>query len=309
MIHYTSKLIIIISIIITILVISISSYFLYDNYNGEHFNVSDKKYKLGIVSIFKNEQDYMQEWLDFHIAQGFEQFYLYSNDPDLTKYPYLNSNKYIGYIKIIDWVQKQNDGINTIQRQAYSDCVKKYNNECQFMLLLDLDEFVHPYKNFNTVIDYIISLKDNWKEIVAFKIQRFNFGSNGHLFKPEIPVSVAYTKHEKICSSYKTLANTNYIDSAKKFYGVHDFPYKNINNKLKIFNAYLNYNTGFPSGCNLNNKNEIPLVINHYYTKSYEEYLQRAKLWENGGINPIKHRKDHEMKFHLFDHNDTEKFE
>ena len=51
--------------------------------------VSNKKYNLTIMAIFKNEDQYMKEWLDYHLDQGFDQIFLYCNDTDISKYPYL----------------------------------------------------------------------------------------------------------------------------------------------------------------------------------------------------------------------------
>lgn len=268
----------------------------------------NKKYNLAIMAIFKNEHLYMEEWIEYHIKQGFDHIFLYCNDPELSKYPYLTNNKYSKYITIIDWVNKVNNGSSTVQRQAYHHCVKNYGHLCQFLMMLDLDEFIHPYKDFSTVKDYINSLSKNWNNIASFKVQRFDFGSNGHMTKPNIPVVQAYTKHEKICSTYKALANMDFVNPHANFYGVHDFPYNH--KKGKIFNPYLNYQkTGYPIGCTINDKNEIPLVINHYYTKSFEEYLNRCKMWKNGGINPVGYRKNCEIEFKKRDVNDTDKFE
>ena len=272
--------------------------------NKEQFEV-EKKYSIGIMAIFKNEQDYMEEWLDHHITQGFEQIYLYCNDPNIDSYSYLSKPKYTNYIKIIDWVNKKNNGVDTIQRQAYTHCVKNHSHETQFLLMLDLDEFLIPINSYKKVSDYINELKPKWKEIAAFKIQRYDFGSNGHITKPEGSIMSNYLKHEKTCSSFKTLANTDYINKKANFYGVHDFNY--ITNKQgKIYNNYFGYHeTGFPNSCKSDSINEIPLIINHYYTKSYEEYIKRCELWKEGGINPIGHRTDCKNKFKLRDTNDV----
>ena len=272
----------------------------------ETFKLEPKKYNLSIMAIFKNEQDYMEEWLDYHISQGFNQIYLYCNDPNLNLYPYLTNPKYIPYIKLIDWINKQNNGINTIQRQAYTHCVQIYSHETQFLMMLDLDEFVVPIKSYCKVSDYILSLKPQWDNISAFKIQRYDFGSGGHITKPPTLVMDSYKFHETVCSSFKTLSNTDYIDKSIKFWRVHDFNL--IPNKSgKIFNSYFSYHeTGFPNSCKPESVNEIPLVINHYYTKSYEEYLARCEMWKKGGINPIGHRQDCENKFKSRDVNEIE---
>ena len=34
------------------------------------------------------------------------------------------------------------------------------------------------------------------------------------------------------------------------------------------------------------------IVINHYYTKSYEEFMARCDLWKSGGVNPEGGRKN-----------------
>lgn len=262
-----------------------------------------KKYKLCIMAIFKNEEEYLEEWLVHHINQGVSKFYLYCNDENINKeninkYDYLN--KYDNYIKLIQWTDKINKGPATIQRQAYTDCVQNYNNEYDFIMMLDIDEFLVHTEKDKKVIDFINSLEENWQKIKAIKVQRFDFGSNGHIEKPNGKVMDNYKKHENICSSYKTIANSNFIDINKNFYGVHDFNF--VNKKGKIYNDYFTYeHTGFPNGCTKEIQNEIPLIINHYYTKSYNEYIKRCKLWENGGVNTIGYRENCKVLFYKMD--------
>lgn len=271
---------------------------------------NEKKYNIAIMSIFKNEHDYMKEWIDHHLSQGIEHIFLYCNDPNKSNYPYLYNSEYNSEynskITVIDWVDKQNNGVNTIQKQAYYDCVQKYSNDCQFLLMLDLDEFLKPINNFKTIKEYIYSLKSNWNNIKAFKIQRYNFGSSGHKTKPKGNVVSSYKYREKICSSYKTMANCDYIDKKSRFFGVHDFIF--LRKKGKIYNNYFGYfeeNNYIPNGCKENTINEISMVINHYYTKSYEEYLSRCNLWEKGGVNPINYRHNCINKFKKDDINET----
>lgn len=263
--------------------------------NNENFNNINKKYDTAIMTIFKNEHPYMKEWLDHHISQGFNHIYLYCNDENMHKYHYLEDEKYKGYITLIDWVNKKNIGRNTVQKQAYSDCVTNHSHDCQFLIMIDLDEFIVPTNKNITFSDFIKNMKNKWDETKAFKIQRYNFGSNYHIKKPKGGVMKNYTMREKRCSSYKTMANTDYINKKHKFYGVHDFIFLPKNGK--IFNKYFDYIVGYPNGCSKDNINEVPFVINHYYTKSYEEYIKRCRLWKDGGINPIGYRNNCKKKF------------
>ena len=271
-----------------------------------HYSIFDKpkvfapkKYQLAILSIFKNEQDYMEEWLDHHIEQGVEHFYLYSNEKskdDLDKYPYLKSEKYKGKLTIINWPYTYNSSIeDTVQKRAYNDCIKYYSHECQFLALLDLDEFIAPL-NDKRVIDIINAL--DMPNTRGIKLMRFNYGSNGHIKKPKGKVSDNYKLHEKLCSSFKSIANTDYLNKNGSFYGVHEFPFKYYSGK--VYNNYFRY-PGDYMKCKKDSKTEIPLIIKHYYTKSKEEYFERCNLWKKGGVNPVNCRHNCKGNFNKVD--------
>lgn len=266
---------------------------------------------IAIVAIFKNEQNYLQEWLDWHISQGIDHFYLYSNDVNIQNYPYLRDRRYAKYITLIEWTNKVNtkEGFS-VQKQAYTHCIQNYKNQCQYLMMLDVDEFLVPVGDYinKTVVDVIDDLVVS-KVTSAIKIPRYNYGSNGHKSMPRGGVMINYSKREKICSSYKTMTNTDFLAMDKAVYGVHEFPLiDNIDGK--IYNNYFSYaKTGFPNGCKDfvgKVKNELPLVIKHYYTKSRSEYLDRCKLWKDGGVNNVNYRNNCEEKFYENDVNEVD---
>jgi hypothetical protein len=275
-------------IIILLIILIILIYLKYNKI--ENFQNTNPKYNLAIMAIFKDEEDYLQEWLNHHIKQGISHFYLFCNDPNLNKYYYLP--KYTNYITIIPWTDKKNNGIDSIQRQAYHHCVQNYSNNCNYLLMLDIDEFIIPKTKNKTVIEIINILP----QFQAIKIPRFNFGSDGHIHKPKGLVMNNYFNKENICSSFKTIANTKYLDKNSKFFGVHDFPF--IKNNEKIYNNYFDYKySSQDNGCTKNTINEVELEIYHYYSKSYDEYMKRCQLWKNGGVNIFGFRKDCEKTF------------
>lgn len=281
------------NIVITTIIIFIFLLLNLCNKQNKKEDFNNKKYNLAIMAIFKNEEEYMKEWLEHHINQGFDHFYLYCNDPDLDKYTYLKNKKYSQYITLIPWTDVKNDGKDTIQRKAYTHCVQNYNNEFQFIMMLDIDEFIIHTNINKKVKDFLNSIYNEWNKTKAIKVQRYNFSSDGHLKKPYGKVVDNYKNKERICSSYKTIANSNFIDTKNKFYGVHDFRFLNIPGK--IYNSYFSYkHTGYngPNECTKDDINEIPLVINHYYSKSYDEFMKRCQLWKDGGVNNINYRKD-----------------
>lgn len=244
------------------------------------------------MAIFKNEHTYMEEWLKHHLEQGISHFYLYSNDEKMENYIFLD--KYKNNITVIPWINKKNNGSSTIQRQAYTHCIKNYSNSCKYIMMLDLDEFLFGINDKVINIINKLELESDTVQIKSIKIPRFDYGSDGHIKRPSGDVRNNYFTKEKICSSYKTIANTDFL-LMTDFYGVHDFPFND--KEGKVYNSYFSYReTGLPNGCK-SNINEVPLVIHHYYTKSYEEYMDRCKLWKNGGINTIGYRKNCKEEF------------
>ncbi len=239
-------------------------------------NNRNKKYKLVVVGIFKNEEDYLEEWINHYLNQGFDHIYLYNNDPDFHKYNYLDNYK--DKITVIPWANKKSIGKFSIQRQAYTDCIKNHSKDYQWILLADIDEFIKSTDKNKKVVDIIEKL--DTKKIKSVRIPRFNFGNSGHIEKPFGNVVDNYNRREKECSSFKTLANIRFVDIGRKFLTVHDFPYNC--HKGKIINKTLSTNS---RKCSPNFKNKIPLVINHYYTKSYEEYKKRCKMWQDKPVN------------------------
>lgn len=281
-----------------------------DTYRNKRLFKPCHKNIMAIMAIFKNEETYLEEWLQHHINQGINHFYLYSNDENMEKYTFLN--KYQDKITLIPWTNIKPSIDSTIQRDAYTHCINNFINEYEFLLMLDIDEFLIPLLKNKKVIDIINKLDKN--KVKAIKIQRYNFGSDGHIKRPRGSVMQNYKKHEKICSSYKTVANSKYIDTSQVYYGVHDHPFKEDDGI--VYNSYFKYdeddesNTYIgPNCCTKDSINEIPLIINHYYTKSQEEYLNRCKLWVNGGVNSIGYRSDCEDNFKEKDVSDIEGYD
>jgi hypothetical protein len=298
------NIIIIVIVLIVLYVITTSN-----KNRRELFKTSDKN-KLSIMAIFKNEELYLEEWLIHHIKEGIHHFYLYSNDINMKKYKFLD--KYKDKITLIPWTNVKIKKHSTTQRDAYTHCIINYIDEYDFLLMLDIDEFLVSLLKNKKVIDIVNKFDKN--KVKAVNLQRYNFGANGHVKKPDGGVMKNYKKHEKICSSYKAMANSKYINTSHKYYGVHDHPYKN--KEGIIYNSYFKYDEDDekdiyigPNKCNKNSINEIPLVINHYYTKSQEEYLKRCKLWMNGGINNIGYRKNCEKNFNKSDVSDIEGYD
>lgn len=118
----------------------------------EHPNV-EKKHKLSVCALFKNEAPYLKEWLEYHRMVGVDHFYLYDNGsrdrPFDVLMPYIKE----GVVTLTRWpdrVGTRDDEqvehwVFSTQLPAYGHAIKRLAaNESQWIILLDVDEFMVP---------------------------------------------------------------------------------------------------------------------------------------------------------------------
>lgn len=224
------------------------------------------KYKLGIVCIAKNEGPYIKEWIEYHRCIGFDIFYFYDNDSNDETLAVLKD-----YIEqgLVIYTPINGKGM---QLYAYNDAIDKYKKDCKYMAFLDLDEYLFPMQP-NCEIDKLL---DTWCErfpgASGCGINWCLFGSSGHKKRPSglIIENYIYRGVNNHWANYhvKTICNPRRV---KYFISPH-YPLYNLgafsvtdaeNGKRQYgwFNRDVLYKT---------------LRINHYYTKSEEDYVRKV---------------------------------
>lgn len=218
--------------------------------------------KIGICAIFKNEFDFVIEWLAYHRVIGVDNFYIADNVSDDGTSELLQILDYLGYIKRIHFPRVGDVGP---QAPAYNYVLDKFGSEVDILGFIDADEFIisdTPIKE-NPVIKSFLDDDDlsaiglNWKV----------YGSSGHKLPTRDLIIEDYTRRaESIdpnCVHIKTLVKPN---KASKI-SIHDCTllqgkYCNSNLMTDIFpeNAVNAPKTTAVSYDNLH--------INHYVIKS-----------------------------------------
>ena len=96
--------------------------------------------KVALVCIAKNEDNYIKEWVEYHLKLGFDHIFIYENDwkckllhPNITKIPFPGKNK---------------------QLVAYNDFIVRYDRTYNYVAFLDVDEFL-VLKRHKNVKDFI----------------------------------------------------------------------------------------------------------------------------------------------------------
>lgn len=128
-------------------------------------------YNLAVCAIFKNEEPWLKEWIDYHRVLGVEHFYLYNNNSTdrfaALLEPYINK----GIVEIIDW-NFSGGAFEPIQTAAYNDCLQmRAYGQAKWVAIIDIDEFIVPaagVKSFHNLLRKMErekrgSLRMNWK--------------------------------------------------------------------------------------------------------------------------------------------------
>jgi len=134
--------------------------------------------KIALVTMAKDEDLYLQEWIDYHLKLGFDDIYIYQNNWRFNK-PTINDR-----VHFLEWDMestKPNHGQQTWEWNRHSKCYstfgRDYCNEYEWAAFLDVDCFL-VLKQTNDVKQFI-SKFDNVKQpqvVINFAF----FGDNGH---------------------------------------------------------------------------------------------------------------------------------
>ena len=135
-------------------------------------------YFLSILSCFKNESHILQEWLQHYLNQGVDHFFLINNgstdDFRSTLQPFLDRLQ----VTLIEDAQKHAQEI-LLNRYGLS-----LKSATQWLLLVDLDEFVYARGGYSTIPQFLIQLEKKDPLASQVFIPWKMFGSNGFKTQP-----------------------------------------------------------------------------------------------------------------------------
>jgi hypothetical protein len=252
--------------------------------------------KICIVSVFKNENHILKEWLDHYINEGVDTFLLTDNgstdDYISTLQPYIQSGHVI--LKINPKKHAQTELLNVYLKDA-----KKFD----WVIIVDLDEFIYARKGFTTIKEYLQTLPDDVHKIyIPWKM----FGSSGLKTQPTSVIQNFIHRREypnKLCHTcYDVLADKKSIIRGKQL------------KEIKIHNSIIHTKsyTITPDNLDINNKDYYQEVtesqlknsflhLNHYRIQSWE-WFKKNKINRTDAANK-KNVRDKKY-FNFFDYKD-----
>ena len=200
-------------------------------------NSKKKPYFLVLVCMFREEDMYLKEWLDYYILQGVDHFYLYDNENPTSTMKILKPYVENKYVTIINWPDSVTDEVNdknkrkkwsdynklSTQNLEFEHFTKNYKDRYRWVLKCDIDEFMYPSKKHKNVRE-VLKKEFSEKTTKGIKVPRVDFGSNGHVKKPKGLVIENFTMCAIKKSSSKSIGNNRFI--VEPSHGAHGFNYK-----------------------------------------------------------------------------------
>lgn len=221
------------------------------------------KYNFAICAIVKNEAPYLAEWIEYHKLLGTERFIIYDNESndnimDILG-PYIDSG--IVEYHFISGAGRQID--------AYNKCLNLARGKIRWLAFIDIDEFIFPVLG-----ESIPQMLQSYDKYPALAMHWMIYGDSHHKTKTNGLVIERFTMH----------ANTNFIKNqhVKVIVHPHQTYHMNIHNGIFI-NGKHAVNENCRVACHaINPKITMSRVrVNHYYGKSYTEYLDKRARGSN----------------------------
>jgi hypothetical protein len=136
-----------------------------------------------VVCIVKDEADYLEEWLAYHVALGVDHFVIYDNGSTDGSAALLERYINHGLVTRIDWP------IGGGQLAAYNHALRMFGTTTDWLAYYDVDEFLVPLLDSD-----IPSFLARFPDAADVRVPRVEFGFSGHRSTPAGLSIDAYTQ-------------------------------------------------------------------------------------------------------------------
>lgn len=235
-------------------------------------------YDLSICCIVKDEDQYFQEWIEYHRKIGVKHFFIYDNGSKIPVRDILLNLNLLQYATVKAFPGK------AMHVKAYHHCLKNYGTTSRWIAFIDIDEFIVPKTNSGNLPEFLKA----YENYGGLGVNWLIFGSNGHLHRTNKPQLQSFTMRSDESFSpnnhIKSIVQPRFVKSAFKS---HCFHY--IDGKQCVNENFAPID-GATSDISVRK-----IQLNHYYCRSLEEYREKI---ERGISDTRKARKLEAFYYH-----------
>lgn len=135
---------------------------------------SNKPYYLTACCIAKDEARDLQEWIEFHRLVGIEHFYVYDNASRDRTREILDTYTAAGLVTKVLWPECPG------QLSAYDHALRSFGGETFWLAIIDVDEFLFPSSGAD-----LRNVLESYEEFPALAAFWLCFGASQHRRRPK----------------------------------------------------------------------------------------------------------------------------
>ena len=218
-----------------------------------------QKKKVCIVTVVRDENRFLDEWLCYHKIIGIDHFFIYDNNPDLGLGLFLHPHR--EYVTIVRWHE---DGtcpqpVNN-QIRAFNHACLNFIREFTWVIFLDVDEFVTLKKDIS--VDVFLN---SFEQASAVTLNWAVFGHSGLFYDSGRLITSTLTRRKRgTFAEGKSFTKTDAILSITSPHFCNLKYGERLNVQHKIYED------------DLVDSNKEIAVINHYPSRSFSTWMKRA---------------------------------
>lgn len=246
--------------------------------DGEGFPKKEaKEVKAAVVCIAKLENQYISEWVDYHLGIGFDHVYVCDNNlKDGERIEDALTEKQLEKVTVIDY-RGRVSGNCSVQNQSYTSTYREYSSLYDWMFFIDCDEFITLAKH-PSIKEYLS--EEIFRSFKTIRLHWLCYGDNGLVENDGRPVLERFTtpSGKKYVVQHKSavrggLPNVRMVSP-------------HVTNRINgVCNNVGTYEC-YTGTCNTREPNYDWAYIRHYITKSTKEYVENKKRkWVKGVCN------------------------
>lgn len=229
--------------------------------------------KVAIVAIARMENDYINEWISHHLGIGVDHIYVYDNSSsEEEKLSGRVYEKYLNQVTIIPAYDK-----SQYQMPAYKDSYLKYRDIYDYLIYIDIDEFIMLQKDKN-INEFVQRLPEDCE---CYRMNWVIYGDND-IVNRDTSSSVVKdfttpSKNNKRGTTTKSIikGGLRNIDFISVHYAIRNSN-GNQSNLKTYYGNMIDITNELPiksKSLNIHRKDYTYIKLNHYITKSLCEFI------------------------------------
>lgn len=249
---------------------------------------------LGLCAIVKNEAPYLLEWIAHHRLVGIGHFLIFDNESTDGGTDILSMLARAGVVEHVPWPGKTGNP----QRDAYAAGVERLRGRCRWTAFIDADEFLTPLG-----VESLTDIVADFNEAAGLMVPWRLYGSGGQMKAGKDLVTRRFTRraptNHRLNGQVKTIVQTHLVATP----GIHT-PTLTAG---CLIDEYWRVGGSMGNPDNHTVPDAKRLVINHYFTKSKEEWQrkkQRGRASQPVGSIAWQRPDDHFTRHDLNDEED-----